>query len=224
MQNAVISPHALPLRAAATTSATAKRRIGLEKGYRTNRLPAIVPLDAHLTASTLFTGNMAPVRILLCSLCLAAVAGNATAQALSRQIAEELSAASKARVRLHDGTWVTLDRPKADSTIITYRYGESLNRGGTRVARPGPLRVDQLNRIDVARGSHAGSGAKLGGAIGAGLGIVLYAAANAEDPGFFSAGDALQGTVTIAVLGAAVGALIGNGSPRWHAVYGAPPH
>lgn len=84
---------------------------------------------------------------------------------------------------------------------------------------PGPLRVDQLSQIQIARGSHAASGAGLGAAIGAGLGIVLSAGANAQDAGYFTTSDYLQGTATLAVLGAALGALIGSGSPRWHTVY-----
>jgi len=167
---------------------------------------------------------MAPFRIIIVwSVVLgSAVAGSAVAQALPQQIAAELSAASKARVRLRNGTWITLDGPKAESSNITYRYGEFLNRGGTRVAIPGPLRVDQLSHIQISRGSHAAKGAKLGGGIGAGLGVVLFAVAAVDDPGYFSTGESIQGTITLALFGAALGALIGSGSPRWQTVYTVP--
>lgn len=143
-------------------------------------------------------------------------------QTLPPQAVEQINAATKARVRLVGGDRGILHRPRADSISLGYQRGEFLSPGGRWVQRAAPLQLAQIAQIEVASGSHAGAGAKIGGAIGVGLGIVLFVAANAEDPGYFSTGDAITGTLITGVVGAALGALIGSGSPRWGTVYPLP--
>ena len=161
---------------------------------------------------------MAALRILVCFLLVGTIAARSEAQTLPAQTVQEISAATKARVRLRAGNWVTIYGPRADSTSLTYRRGEFLNRGGALVQLPPPLPVNRLDSIQISRGSHAGSGAKIGGGIMAGLTVLAIVGCNGTicEP---SSGGALAALVVWTAIGAGVGALIGSGSPRWETIY-----
>jgi hypothetical protein len=162
---------------------------------------------------------MAALRILVSSVllgCGMVVPGHA--QTLSLEAIEEINAASKARARLRDGGWINLYDARADSTSLTFRRGEFLNRGGTLVEVNPPLLVSQLTQIQVSLGSRAASGAKIGGGIMAGLTMIAIVGCQGTscEP---TSGQALTALVGWTGIGAGVGALIGSGSSRWKTIH-----
>jgi hypothetical protein len=142
------------------------------------------------------------------------------AQVLPPETVQQINAASRLRVHLRTGSWASLHGAKADSSSFSYRHGEFLNSGGTWVNLPSPLLLKQVDQIQVARGSHAGSGAKIGGGIMAGLTLLAIVGCEGSicEP---SSGEALAALVGWTALGSGLGALIGSGSPRWETVYSA---
>ena len=151
-------------------------------------------------------------------LVLAVTPARATPQALAPLIVEQINAASTARVRLVTGSRGTLYAPRADSTSITFERSAFLNSGGSFVALPPPLATSQVAEIAVPNGSHAGSGAKIGAGVGAGVALLAVAGCSGSICEV-TAGEAV-GVVTVwTVIGGALGALFGSGSPRWKTIY-----
>src|SRR5918995_168061 len=91
---------------------------------------------------------------------VASLSCEAYAQQLSPEVIQWISAASKIRVQLQEGRWRTLHAPAADSVSLSYGDGRFPSGAGGNV-RASSLAVTQLAQIQVARGSHAGSGAKI---------------------------------------------------------------
>lgn len=157
-------------------------------------------------------------RSMFCWLVLAATPALAQPQALAPQIVEQINAATSVRVRLVTGGRGTLHAPRADSTSIAFERSAFLNSGGSVVAMPAPLAIGRIAEIDVPDGSHAGSAAKVGAGVGAGIAILAVAGCQGTicEP---TASQAVSAVVLWAVIGGAVGALFGSGSPRWKTVY-----
>jgi len=84
------------------------------------------------------------------------------------------------------------------------------------------LAARSVSKLQVSRGrkSHAGKGAKIGGGVGAGLGIILSAAAAADDDCFGCPEVGVDTAILVAALfgatGAGIGALIGSASHSEH--------
>src|SRR5258708_14750822 len=157
-------------------------------------------------------------RSMCCWLVLAASPVFAMSQALAPQIVEQINAATRVRVRLVTGSRGTIYAPRADSTSLTFDRSSFLNRGGSVVTLPAPLAVGQIAAIDVMDGSHAGSAAKIGGGVGAGIALL----AGGGWPGTLcqpTTGQAIGAVVVWTIIGGAVGALFGSGSPRWRTIY-----
>jgi hypothetical protein len=146
----------------------------------------------------------------------------AATQQLSPETIQQISTASRARARLAGERWHRLagsavsPAATADGTQLYFAAG----REGEPIK---PIPLSQISQVQVARGSHAGSGAKIGGAIGLGLSLLAIAVTAGDDLAAPTAGQAIAGTLLNTGFGAGVGALIGLASPRWHTVYGVDP-
>src|SRR4029450_1747952 len=105
-------------------------------------------------------------RVLYCLLLLAGAPVLASAQELGSDVVGQINASSKARVRLLEGPHATLYSPKADSTSLGFKRGEFVNHAGGVVQLSQPLVVAQVAEIQVAQGTPAWKGAKIGGGIG----------------------------------------------------------
>jgi len=158
-------------------------------------------------------------RVVFCLLLLAGAPVLASAQELGSEIVGQINASSKARVRLVEGPRATLYSPKADSTSLGFKRGEFVNHAGSVVQLSQPLGVAQVAEIQVAKGSNAGKGAKIGGGIGAALALIAVAAASGDSYVSPSTGQAVGAVVVWTFIGGGVGALIGSASTRWKPVY-----
>lgn len=150
-------------------------------------------------------------------LVLAATPTRAAPQALAPQIVEQINAATTVRVRLMTGSRGTLYAPRADSTSLVFERSSFLNSGGSVVALPAPLAIAHVAEIDVPDGSHAGSGAKIGAGVGAGVALLAVAGCSGSICEV-TTGEAVGAVVVWAVIGGALGALFGSGSPRWKTI------
>jgi len=158
-------------------------------------------------------------RVVFCLLLLAGAPVLASAQELGADVVGQINASSKARVRLIEGPRATLYSPKADSTSLGFKRGEFVNHAGSVVQLPQPLGVAQVAEIQVAKGSNAGKGAKIGGGIGAALALLAVAAMSGDPYVSPTTGQAVTGVVAWTLIGGGVGALIGSASTRWKPVY-----
>ena len=146
----------------------------------------------------------------------------AAAQQLSPETVQQISSASRARARLAGEGWhrlagsTTSPAASADGAQLYFAAG----REGEPIT---PVALSRIAQVQVARGSHAGSGAKIGGGIGLGLSLLAIAVTAGDDWAAPTAGQAIAGTILNTAFGAGVGALIGLASPRWHTVYGVDP-
>jgi hypothetical protein len=158
-------------------------------------------------------------RVVSCLLLLAGAPVLASAQELGSEVVGQINASSKARVRLLEGPRATLYSPKADSTSLGFKRGEFVNHAGSVVQLSQPLGVAQVAEIQVAKGSNAGKGAKIGGGIGAALALLAIAVTSGDPYVSPSTGQAVGAVVVWTFIGAGVGALIGSASTRWKPVY-----
>jgi hypothetical protein len=145
-----------------------------------------------------------------------------SAQELGSDVVGQINASSKARVRLIEGPRATLYSPKADSTSLEFKRGEFVNNAGSVVQLSQPLGVAQVAEIQVANGTHAWKGAKIGAGVVAALALLATAvSSSSEDNGYYSpsTGETVSGVVVFALIGGGIGALIGSTSTRWKPVY-----
>jgi hypothetical protein len=155
-------------------------------------------------------------------LLLAAAFQPLAAQELSPEALSAIQSASHARARLTGEGWhrlagsATSPAASPDGAQLYLAAG----RGGEPTT---PIALSRVAQVQVARGSHAGSGAKIGGGIGLGLSLLAIAITAGDDWAAPTAGQAIAGTILNTAFGAGVGALIGLASPRWHTVYGVDP-
>jgi hypothetical protein len=147
------------------------------------------------------------------------VAGLVTIASLCARAQEPdtLSAAQRAGLalaRLGDGQWVRLRGSRVGliegSVVSSSPTLVTLRTDGLRVEVPAPG-VDSLWVL----GSHAGSGALIGGAVGGiGLGVLAAAVANS-----FNCKSCTSDVAEVRLVGAAggalIGALIGAAVPKW---------
>jgi hypothetical protein len=146
----------------------------------------------------------------------------AEAQQLSPQTLQQINAASRARVRLAGEGWHRL-RGNAASPAAS-PDGERLYVATGRSGEPvTAVPLSEVAQVQVARGSYAGNGAKIGGAIGLGLSLLAIAVTAGDDWTAPTGEQAIVGTVFTTALGAGIGALVGLTAPRWHTVYGVDP-
>jgi hypothetical protein len=105
--------------------------------------------------------------------------------------------------------------PAASTTLSMCRYPGPPCTDPSDSTAIRKAQVASLLRLEVQRGNHAGSGALLGGGIGALLGVVAGSFAR----GLCDTADCASGANTAplsgAFVGAAIGALFGWASPRW---------
>jgi hypothetical protein len=158
-------------------------------------------------------------RVLYCLLLLGGAPVLASAQELGSDVVGQINASSKARVRLIQGPRATLYSPKADSTSLDFKRGEFVNHAGSVVQLSQPLGVAQVEEIQVAQGTHAGKGAKIGAGVGAGFILLMLVVNKAIDGYPPTTGQAVGGVVAWSLIGSGIGALIGSASTRWKPVY-----
>ena len=160
---------------------------------------------------------MRPRPIVTALLLLAGLSASVAAQELSPETLQAIHNASRARVRLAGEGWRPLTGAGADAA-----GGASMYVGG-RGGQPSAVPLSQVAQVQVKAGSHAGSGAKIGGAIGLGLSLLAIAATAGDDWAAPSGEQAIAGTMFTTAFGAGIGALVGLTSPRWRTVYGVDP-
>jgi hypothetical protein len=149
---------------------------------------------------------------------LVALSAELCAQDLAPEVVQQIGAASKIRVMLVGGGRRTLYDPTVDASGLA--YSDSLGPAGDRqAASPSPLPMAQVTRIQVPHGSHAGNGAKIGGALGLGLGVLGVVLASGDSWATPTAGEAVGAMLVTTAIGAGVGALVGTAVPRWKTVY-----
>ena len=156
---------------------------------------------------------MRPRPIVTALLLLAGLSASVAAQELSPETLQAIHNASRARVRLAGAGW----RPLTGAA-----GGASMYVGG-RGGQPSAVPLSQVAQVQVKAGSHAGSGAKIGGAIGLGLSLLAIAATAGDDWAAPSGEQAIAGTMFTTAFCAGIGALVGLTSPRWRTVYGVDP-
>jgi hypothetical protein len=143
------------------------------------------------------------------------------AQELSPETLQAIHSASRARVRLAGEGWHRLTA--ADSSGVA-AGGASIFIGAGRAGQPaGAVPLSRVAQVQVKAGSHAGSGAKIGGAIGLGLSLLAIAVTAGDDWAAPTGEQAIAGTMVTTAIGAGIGALVGLTSPRWRTVYGVDP-
>src|SRR3954451_25169232 len=140
----------------------------------------------------------------------------AAAQELSAETLQAINSASRARGGLGDAAWHRLaDTGRgmpADGARVYVQDGATTS-SLTEVALP------KVPELQVARGSNAGKGAFIGGAIGLGLSLVAVIALSGDDWAAPSSGQAVAGMLVNTAAGAGVGALIRSASTHWRTVY-----
>src|SRR6185369_12347520 len=97
----------------------------------------------------------------------------ASAQELSAETLQAINAASRARVRLGDAAW---HRLAGTGSEMSANGGRVYVRDGNAESSLTEVALVDVRELQVARGSNAGKGAFIGGAIGLGLGIVAVIA------------------------------------------------
>ena len=166
---------------------------------------------------------MRPRPILTALLLLAGTLTPLAAQELSPEALQAIHNASRVRVRLAGEGWHPLRGTTADSASITASE-PMLYVGNGRAGRPpGAVPLSRVAQVQVRAGSHAGSGAKIGGAIGLGLAALGLLVASGDEWTSPTTGQVVSGLVITPLFGAGVGALVGSASPRWRTVYGVDP-
>ncbi len=158
-------------------------------------------------------------QIVASSLLLVGLSAEISAQELPPEVIQRVSAASMIRVQLVAGGWGSLNAPAVDSAGLSYTGSRFLNRGGGYLELAPPLPIAQVARIQVPHGSHAGRGARIGGAVGLGLSLLAIAVTAGDDWVSPTTGQAVGAVVSWTAIGAGVGALIGSTSRRWTTVY-----
>jgi hypothetical protein len=105
--------------------------------------------------------------------------------------------------------------PAAGSLLYACRYPgpPCTDPGDSAAIRRVP--VTSLLRIEVQRGSHAGSGALLGGAIGVVTGFLLGSLARGFCDSYRCVNGANMAPLSVGLVGAGIGGLFGWASPRW---------
>ena len=157
-------------------------------------------------------------RIVASSLLLVCLSVEVRAQELPPAVIHQVGAASQVRVRLVEGGWGTLSGPSMDSVSLSYT-GSRFRGPSGRVQLAAPLPMTQVAQIQVPHGSHSGSGARIGGAIGLGITLLAIVATSGSDWASPTTGQAVVAGMVWTAIGSAVGALIGSGSRRWTTVY-----
>jgi hypothetical protein len=146
------------------------------------------------------------------------------AQQLPLDVIQQISAASKLRVQLGGRDWRTLHAPTVDSVSLSSRTDRFSGGASHHLSREVSVGLAEVTQIQIARGSHAGSGAKIGGAVGLGLSLLAVAVTSGDAWVSPTTGQAVGAVVGWTAIGAGVGALIGSTSPRWITVYLRPTH
>jgi hypothetical protein len=153
---------------------------------------------------------------------LAAALPTLAAQELSPEALQAIHSASRARVRLAGEGWRPLTGTTADSAGTA--GGALLYVGSGRAGQPaGAVPIDKIAQVQVRAGSHAGNGARIGGAVGLGLAAVTLLLASTDEWTSPTGGQVVSGLIGTTLFGAGVGALVGSASPRWRTVYGVDP-
>jgi hypothetical protein len=140
-------------------------------------------------------------------------------QTLSADAIRQINTASKARVNLVERGRGTVYNPTADSSSVAFARSEFMNNGGVYENLASPFEVTHVTEIQVARGTHAGKGAAIGGGIGAVIGLLTVAVASGESLGSPTTGETVGAIALCTGVGAGVGALLGLTSTRWKTVY-----
>src|SRR3954465_7949443 len=157
----------------------------------------------------------------------------AAAQELSAETLQAINSASRARARLGDAEWHRLPpcRPRPRRGDAEWHRladtGRGMSADGARVyVQDGAttsslteVALPEVRELQVARGSNAGKGAFIGGAIGLGLRLVALIALSGDDWAAPSSGQAVAGMLVNTAAGAGVGALIRSASTHWRTVY-----
>src|SRR3954454_5329687 len=154
----------------------------------------------------------------------------AAAQELSAETLQAINSASRARARLGDAEWHRLPPPPgwgAAGGPGLAATGRGMSADGARVyVQDGAttsslteVALPEVRDLQVARGSNAGKGAFIGGAIGLGLSLVAVIALSGDDWAAPSSGQAVAGMLVNTAAGAGVGALIRSASTHWRTVY-----
>jgi hypothetical protein len=152
-------------------------------------------------------------------LIMLAVPALASGQSLSTRAIEQINATELVRVRLVQGKRRTLYAPQADSDSLRYQT-QKLNSRRTAVQLPRALPMADIAQIERPIGTHVVKGAIKGAVIGGAYGYLLC---HANLPGgTCSAKETITGVAVVALVGAGIGALIGNGRKRWETIYQAP--
>ncbi|HTR19429.1 MAG TPA: hypothetical protein VMH88_01135 [Gemmatimonadales bacterium] len=148
-------------------------------------------------------------------------------QNLSADLATQIAAAGHLRITTATAYGDLFQaRVTVGGDSIGYGRGDAVDRrSGRRRDLPQPLPVAEVSRIELQNGSHAGTGALIGGSVGLAFGMVMIVAfANDE---FFSEGMSTGDYVALGAIptagGALLGTLIGAAVPRWKTVYPAEP-
>jgi hypothetical protein len=158
--------------------------------------------------------------IVASSLLLVAGSAKMYAQHLPPPVIQEIHAASKIRVQLiGGGGWRTLHAPAVDSASLSSSHSGFLPGTVPSGELEAPLPVTQVSQIQVLQGSHARTGARIGGAVGLGLSVLAVAITAGDGWVSPSTGQAVRAVVGWTALGAGLGAAIGSLSPRWTTVY-----
>jgi hypothetical protein len=166
---------------------------------------------------------MRPRSLVTALLLLAGPLTTLAAQELSTEALQAIHSASRARVRLAGEGWRPLTGTAADSAGGA-ATGALLYVGSGPSGQPsGAVPLSQIAQVQVRSGSHAGSGAKIGGAIGLGLTVLALIAASGDEWTSPTAGQAVGSLIVTPLFGAGIGALVGSASPRWRTVYGVDP-
>lgn len=166
---------------------------------------------------------MYPRPIVAALLLLAGPLAPLAAQGLSPETLQAIHNASRARVRLAGEGWHPLSGTGADSAGVAAGEASIFIGPGHAGQLSGAVPLSQVAQVQVKAGSHAGSGAKIGGAIGLGLSLLAIAVTAGDDWTAPTGEQAIAGTMMTTAIGAGIGALVGLTSPRWRTVYGVDP-
>jgi hypothetical protein len=138
------------------------------------------------------------------------------AQELSSETQQAINTAAHARVRLADAEW---HRLAGTGSGMSSDVAQVYVRDGRADSPLTEVSLRDVRELQVARGSNAGKGAFIGGALGLGLGIVAVIAASGDEWTAPTAGQAVAGMLIFSGAGAGLGALAGSASTHWRTVY-----
>jgi hypothetical protein len=138
------------------------------------------------------------------------------AQELSSETLQAINTAAHARVRLADAEW---HRLAGTGSGMSSDHAQVYVRAGRADSPVTEVSLRDVRELQVARGSNAGKGAFIGGALGLGLGIVAVIGASGDDWTTPTPGQAVTAMLVSTIAGAGIGALVGSASTHWRTVY-----